>query len=80
MPQTVAEMTEQELLDELDRVERAIARSATFQSQVTAGGRRKVRVSDDLLALAAREDAAVQELKRRRQSLMSRPSTIGLAE
>ena len=59
--------TEQELLDELDRVERAIARSVTFIREVDASGRVQLRVSEDLLALAEREHAAVQELKRRRR-------------
>ena len=59
--------SEQDLLDELDRVERAISRSVPISHQVDTLGRTQVRVSDDLLALAEREHAAVQELKRRRR-------------
>jgi hypothetical protein len=57
-------LTEQYLLLELERVEQAIARS-TFTRRLDADGRSRVKVGDDLLALAEREHAIVQELRRR---------------
>ena len=61
-------LTEQYLLLELERVEEAIARSTTFTRRVDAAGRSQVRISEDLLALAKREHAILQELRRRRRS------------
>ena len=60
--------TQLSLLLELERVEQAIARSSTFTHWDDAGGRRHVRIGEDLLALAEREHAIVQELRRRRGS------------
>jgi len=62
----LAALTEQNLLAELDAVERAIARSSTFHRWIDAAGRPQVRVSPDLLALAEREHHITNELKRRR--------------
>ena len=61
-------LTEQYLLLELERVEEAIARSTTFTRWMDAAGRSQVRVGEDLLALAEREHAIIQELRRRRRS------------
>jgi hypothetical protein len=61
-------LTEQYLLLELERVEEAIARSTTFTRWVDAAGRTQLRIGEDLLALAEREHAIVQELRRRRRS------------
>jgi hypothetical protein len=60
-------LIEQDLLLELERVEHAIARSSTFTRWLDADGRRHLRVADDLLALAEREHAIVQELRSRRR-------------
>ena len=60
-------LTEQDLLLELERVERAIARSSTFTRWLDADGRSHLRVADALLALAEREHAIVQELRWRRR-------------
>jgi hypothetical protein len=62
-------LSEQDLLTELERVERAIARSTTFCRWVDAAGRNQLRVSPDLLALAEREHAVLQELRQRRRAL-----------
>ena len=62
-------LNEQDLLAELDRVERAIARSTTFCRWVDATGRSRLRVSQDLLDLAEREQAVLQELSQRRRTL-----------
>ena len=61
-------LTEQDLLLELERVEQAIARSTTFIRWVDTAGRSQVRIAEDLLTLAEREHAIVQELRRRRRS------------
>src|SRR5215210_1378345 len=61
-------LTEQHLLLELERVERAIARSSTFTYRVDGAGRNQVRIGEDLLALAELKHAIVQELRRRRGS------------
>jgi hypothetical protein len=68
-------LTEQDLLLELERVERSIARSSTFTRWLDADGRCHVRVGDELLALAEREHAIVQELRWRRREA----STVLLA-
>ena len=60
-------LTEQDLLLELERVEQAIARSTTFIRWVDTAGRSQVRIAEDLLTLAEREHAIVQELRRRRR-------------
>ena len=64
----MTEATERSLLQELERVERAIARCSTFTRSVDAEGRRHVRIGKDLMALAEREHAIVQELRRRGRS------------
>jgi hypothetical protein len=60
-------MSEQQLLAELDTVERAIGRTSTFDRRTDEVGRTRVRVSLELLALAEREYLIVAELHRRRQ-------------
>jgi hypothetical protein len=60
-----ASMSQQELLAELDIVERAIARTPTFDRRTDELGRTRVRVSPELLALAEREHLIVVELRRR---------------
>jgi hypothetical protein len=60
--------TEQYLLLELERVEEAIARSSTFTRWLDANGRSHLKVGEELLALAEREHAIVQELRRRRRA------------
>ena len=60
-------LTEQDLWQEIERVELAIARSSTFTLRLDAEGRSQIRVADDLLALAEREHAIIQELRRRRR-------------
>jgi hypothetical protein len=62
-----ASMSRHELLAELDNVERAIARTSTFDRRTDEVGRTQVRVSRELLALAERERLIVAELRRRRQ-------------
>jgi len=61
-----ASMSRHELLAELDIVERAIARTSTFDRHTDEVGRTRVRVSRELLALAEREHLIVAELRRRR--------------
>jgi hypothetical protein len=68
MDGTIALLTEQNLLLELERVEEAIARSTTFTRWVDAAGRTYLRIGEELLALAEQEQAIVQELRRRRRS------------
>ena len=60
-------MSQHELLAELDIVERAIGRTATFDRRTDEVGRTQVRISRELLALAEREYLIVAELRRRRQ-------------
>jgi len=64
-------MSQHELLAELDIVERAIARTYTFDRRTGEVGRTQVRVSRELLALAEREYLIVAELRRRRQVLLA---------
>lgn len=68
MDTTWAARTEQDLLAELDEVERAIARSTAFDRHAGAGGLRG-RVSQELLDLAEREHRIVAELSRRRRQV-----------
>ena len=60
-------MSLDELLAELDIVERAIGRTSTFDRRTDETGRTRVCVSRELLALAEREYLIVAELGRRRQ-------------
>ena len=62
----VTRLTEQYLLLEFERVEEAVARSTTVTHWVDAAGRAQRRIGEDLLALAERGHAIVQELRRRR--------------
>ena len=62
-------MSQDELLAELDIVERAIGRTATFDRRTDEVGRTRVRVSRELLALAEREYLIVAELRRRQVQL-----------
>jgi hypothetical protein len=62
-----ASMNQDELLAELDIVERAIGRTSTFDRRTDEVGRTRVRVSPELLALAEREYLIIAELRRRRQ-------------
>jgi hypothetical protein len=64
----ITRLTEQFLFLELERVEEAIAQSTTFIRWVDAGGGTHLSIGEDLLALAEREHAIVQELRRRRRS------------
>ena len=64
----IAALTEQDLLVELERVERLIARSTTLSRWVDSAGRSQIRISHDLLALAEREHALVAELRLRRRT------------
>ena len=59
-------MSQDELLAELDIVERAIGRTSTFDRRTDEVGQTRVSVSRELLALAAREYLIVAELRRRR--------------
>jgi hypothetical protein len=59
-------MSQEELLAELDIVERAIGRTSTFDRQTDEVGRTRVCVSRELLELAEREYLIVAELRRRR--------------
>ena len=49
-----ASLSQHELLAELDIVERAIARTSTFERRTDELGRTRVRVSPELFALAER--------------------------
>ena len=60
-------MSQDELLAELDIVERAIGRTSTFDHRTDEVGRTRVRVSRELLALAERGYLIVAELRRRGQ-------------
>jgi len=64
----MAGLTEQHLLLELERVEEAIARSSTITRWTDADGRSHFEVDEELLVLAEREHAIVQELRQRRRS------------
>ena len=59
---------EDELLAELDHLERAMARGIAASRRDEPSGRSRVRVGEDLLALAGREHAVVEELRRRHQA------------
>ena len=71
---TITALTEQDLLLELERVEEAIARSTTFTRWVDEAGCTQLRISEDLLALAKREHAIVQELRRCRRPAAAAPA------
>ena len=64
----VTRLTEQYLLLEFERVEEAVARSTIAIRWLDAAGRAQLRIGEDLLAVAEREPAIVQELRRRRGS------------
>jgi hypothetical protein len=64
-------MSQQELLAELDIVERAIGRTAAFDRRRDDVGRTEVRVSRELLAWATREYLIVAELRRRQVQLVA---------
>jgi hypothetical protein len=64
---TVAAMTEQDLLAELECIESAIARS-TWRQRTDATGRPRGLVDADVLALAEQEHVVASELRRRRRS------------
>ena len=68
MAENRSELTAQQLQDELDHVERAIARSTTFVRRVDSSGHTQLRVSPDLLALAEQEQSILDELRDRRPS------------
>lgn len=61
--------TEQNLLTELDDVERAIARSTPFYRWTDSGGGTHLQVSEALLELVERERLIVAELGRRRRQV-----------
>ena len=58
-------LDQHELLAELDRIERDIARTRTFEHYVDVTGETRVQVSPELLVLAEREHLIVAELRRR---------------
>lgn len=60
-----AEQAEQQLLDELDLVERAVARNVAGVRRAHASGRGLPALDPALLALVEREHAVLQELLRR---------------
>jgi hypothetical protein len=62
-------MSQDELLAELDIVERAIGRTSTFDRRIDEVGPARVCVSRELLALAEREYLIVAELRRRQVQL-----------
>jgi hypothetical protein len=62
-------MSQDELLAELDIVERAIGRTSTFDRRIDELGLTRVCVTRELLALAEREYLIVAELRRRRVQL-----------
>ncbi|WP_204912735.1 hypothetical protein [Microlunatus spumicola] len=62
-----AEQAEQQLLDELDLVERAVARNVGGVRRAHASGQGLPGVDPALLALVEREHAVLQELRRRRR-------------
>jgi hypothetical protein len=64
-------MSQHELLAELDTVERAIGRTATFDRKTDEIGRTRVRVSQELLALAEREYQILTELRHRQVQLVA---------
>ena len=59
---------DEELLVELDRLERALARGIAASRRTEPSGRIRLPVDEDLLALAGREHAVVEELRRRHQA------------
>jgi len=67
MDNALDSMSQHELLAELDNVERAIGRTAAFARRTDGVGRTRVRISQELLALAEREYLIVAELRRRHQ-------------
>lgn len=67
MDNALDSMSQHELLAELDSVERAIGRTAAFARRTDEVGQTRVRISQELLALAEREYLIVTELRRRRQ-------------
>jgi len=74
---TLAALTDQDLLAELDEVERTIARSSTFERRTDPLGRGLVVVSTGLLALAEREHVITEEFKRRRSGFCTLQNPIG---
>jgi len=70
----ITRLTEQFLLLELEQVEESIARSTTFTRWVDEAGCTRLRISEELLTLAEREHAIVQELRRRRRSAATAPA------
>ena len=69
MDKTLDSMSQHELLAELDNVERAIGRTSTFDRKADEAGRTRVRVSQELLALAERESQILAELRHRQVQL-----------
>ena len=65
---TMTGVSDQDLAQELEGVEEAIARSSSFTRWRDADGRSHIKVGDELLALAEREHDIVWELRRRRRT------------
>jgi hypothetical protein len=64
---TWASLNQNELLRELDTIERAIARSSAFNRYLDEAGHTQLRISAELLRLAEREHSLVTELRQRRR-------------
>lgn len=71
MDNTLDSMSQHELLAELDIVERAIGRTSTFDRKTDEVGRTRVRVSQELLALAEREYQILAQLRHRQMQLVA---------
>lgn len=71
MDNTLDSMSQHELLAELDIVERAIGRTSTFDRKTDEVGRTRVRVSQELLALAEREYQILAQLRHRQLQLVA---------
>lgn len=67
----LAHCADDELLIELDHLERQLARATAASCRPDPSGRTRVHVGADLLALAERQHTVVQHLRRRRQELAS---------
>ena len=62
------QLSERELVSELDDVEHAIACSSTYERYADGTGRLRMRVSEELLALVEREQSVITEVHRRRRA------------
>jgi len=67
----LAHCADDELLTELDDLERQLARATAASRRPDASGRARVQVDAELLALAERQHLVVQDLRRRRRGPVS---------